>query len=119
MSSDGRVRVVVRSRRVPVDVVEFHQSLYSPSGIPMGIRTHRQVLYAYVLGEDHQRTIEEAAKLARSLCLGLEVIDSGKNGFFRRLLLSLGRSGANTPSIVVSPPPTSMTSDSSRVLGER
>ena len=118
MSSDGKVRVVVRSRKVPADVVEFHQAIFSPSGIQMGIRTNRQVLYTYVLDEDHRRTIEEASNLARSLCLDLEVIDSGKQGFFGRLLSSLGRSGANTVSIVVPPPSTSMTSEPSRVLSQ-
>lgn len=118
LSSDGRVRVVVKSRRVPADVIEFQQTMYSPSGIPMGTRTNRQVLYAYVLDEDHKRTIEEARELARRLCLDLEVVDSGKQGFFGRLLSSLGRSGASTPSVVVSPSSPAMTSGSSPALSK-
>ncbi len=116
MSSDGKVRVVVRSRRVLADVVEFHQTLYSPSGMPMGTRLNRQVLYTYVLDEDHQRTIKEASRLARSLCLDLEVVDSGKQGFLGRLLSSFGWRGGSSPSIVVSPPSAAMTPESSPVL---
>jgi len=112
MSEDGKVRVVVRSRKVPADVVEFHQTLYSPSGIPMGTRTNRQVLYRYVLDEDYQRTIEEASKLARRLCLDLEVIDSGKQGLLGRLLSSLGRRDASKPVVVVSPSVAPMGSES-------
>jgi len=112
MSEDGKVRVVVRSRKVPADVFEFHRTLYSPSGIPMGTKTSRQVLYRYVLDEDHQRTIEEASKLARSLCLDLEVVDSGRQNLLGRLLSSLGRKGASNPVVVVSPSTASMASDS-------
>jgi len=112
MSPDGKVRVVVRSRKVPADVVEFRQTMYSPSGIPMGTRTSRQVLYKYVLDDDHQRTIEEASRLARSLCLDLEVVDSAKQGFFGRLLLSLGGGGTNAPTVVVSPSSTAMAESS-------
>jgi hypothetical protein len=119
MSADGKVRVVVRSRKVPAQVVEFHQTLYSPLGLPMGTRTNRQVLYTYVLDEDYQRSIEEASKLARSLCLDLEVVDSGKQGFFGRILSSLGRRGASMSTIVVSPQSTLMTSHSSRLPDRR
>ena len=112
MSSDGKVRVVVRSRKVPDSVVAFNQTLYSPSGIPMGTRTNRQVLYRYVLDEDHQRTIEEAGKLARRLGLELEIVDSGKQGLVRRLVSSLGQKVASNSIVVVSPTVPSMTSDS-------
>jgi len=119
MSSDGKVRVVVRSRKVPDSVVVFNQTMYSPSGIPMGTRMNRQVLYRYVLDEDHERTIEEASKLARRLCLDLEVIDSGKQGLVGRLMSSLGRRSASNPTVVVSPPAAAIASDSSPVMTQR
>jgi len=87
--------------------------------MPMATWTSHKVLYDYVLEEDHLRAIEEARKLAGSLCLDLEVIDSGKQGFFTRLLSSLGRGGARNPTIEVSPPAMTMTSDSSSVLPQR
>jgi len=119
MSSDGKVRVVVRSRKVPADVVEFRQAMYSPSGFPMGTRRSRQVVYKYVLNEDHQRTIEEASELARRLCLDLEVVDSGRQGLLDRLLSSLGRRGTSNPTVVVSPSAASMNSDSAPALPPR
>jgi len=119
MNQDGKVRVVVRSRRAPARLFEQSQTMYTPSGIPMGRMSNRSVLYDYVLDEDHLRTIEEARKLARSLCLDLEVVDSGKQGLFGRLLSSFGRRGANPPSVVVSPPSAPMTSDSHPVLSQR
>ena len=119
MSSEGKVRVVVRSRKVPEGVVVFNQTLYSPSGIPMGTRVTRNVMYRYVLDEDHQRTIEEASKLASRLCLDLEVVDSGKQGLLARLLSSLGRRGGSNTTVVVSPPSAAVTPDSSPVMTQR
>ena len=78
----------------------------------MGTRTNRQLLYKYVLDDDHQRTIEEARRLARSLCLDLEVVDSAKQGFFGRLLLTLGGRGTSAPTVIVSPSATPMTGSS-------
>jgi hypothetical protein len=106
MSSDGKVRVVVKSRKVPARTVDLSETLYTPSGIPMGKRTNRLVLYDYVLDEDHQRTIQEAHKLARRLCLDLEVIDSARQGVFRRMLSAMGRRGSSSPNIEVSPSST-------------
>jgi hypothetical protein len=103
MSSEGKVRVVVRSRKVPTGFVELHEALYTPSGVRVGRMTTRRLLFDYVLDEDHQRTIQEAHKLARRLCLDLEVVDSSRIGFFGRLVLSLGRRGSASPSIEVSP----------------
>jgi hypothetical protein len=119
MSPDGKVRVVVRSRRVPARLVELRETAYSQWGIPIGTRTDRRVVYDYVLDEDHQRTIEEARKFARSLCLDLEIVDSGRLGFFGRLLLSLGRRGAGNPTVVVSPALKTMAPDASTVLTRR
>ena len=99
MSSDGKVRVVVKSRRVPSGMVQLRQTTYLFSGIPMTTRTDHRVLYDYILDENHQRAVEGARKLADSLSLGLEVVDSGRQGFFGRLLSSLGRGGAGNPTI--------------------
>jgi len=116
MSSNGKVRVLVKSRKVPTGVIQLHQTTYLFSGIPMKTtRMERRVLYDYVLGEDHQRAVEEARKLAGSLCLDLEVIDSRNQSLFGRLMSFLdGRNGQN-PSIEVSPPAVTITSGSSPV----
>jgi hypothetical protein len=117
--SGGKVRVVVRSRRVPSRVFKFYETMYSPWGIRTGTKTNRRILYDYVLDEDHQKTIEEAHKLACSLGLPLEIVDSGRQGFFGRLLSSLGRGGVGNPTVVVSPPTKTMPPDSSPVLTRR
>ena len=101
MSPDGKVRVVVRSKRVPSGTVTLSETMFTLSGVPMGTRTNQLVLYDYVLDEDHQRTIREAQELARRLCLELEVIDSAKQGLFSRLLSSLGRRGSANPTVEV------------------
>jgi len=119
MSPDGKVRVLVKSRRVPSGMVQLRQTTYLLSGIPMATKIDHKVLYDYVLDEEHQRAIEEARKLAGNLCLDLEVIDSGKQGFLDRLLSSLGRGGSVSPTIEVSPPAMAMDSDSSPVLSRR
>ncbi|HXW95468.1 MAG TPA: hypothetical protein VEJ19_07165 [Nitrososphaerales archaeon] len=119
MSLEGKVRVVVRSRKVPDSVFVFNQTLYSPSGVPIGTRVNRNVTYRYVLDEDHRRTIEEASKLARRLCLDLEVVDSGKQGILARLLWSIGRRGASNTTVVVSPPSAAVPNDPSSVLTQR
>jgi hypothetical protein len=116
MSADGRVRVLVKSRRVPSGMVHLHHTTYSLYGVPMVTRTDHRMLFDYVLGEDHQRAIEEARKLAGSLGLGLEVVDSGKQGFFGRLLSSFGRGGAENPTIEVVPTAMQMTSGTSPIL---
>lgn len=119
MSEDGKVRVVVRSRKVPADLVEFHQTLYSTSGISIGTRTNRQLVYRYVLDEDHQRTIEEASKLASRLCLDLEVVDTGRQSLLGRLLSSLGGRATSNPVVVVSPSAAAMAADSSQAVSRR
>jgi hypothetical protein len=116
MSSNGKVRVLVKSRKVPTGVIQLRQTTYLLSGIP-GIpmkttRTEHRVLYDYVLDEDHQRAIEEARKLAGSLCLDLEVIDSRNWSFLGRLLSFLDGRGGGNPSIVVTPPAMATASDS-------
>jgi len=103
MSTSGKVRVVVRSRRVPARTVDLSETMYTPYGLPMGKRTSRLLLFDYVLDEDHQRTIQEANELARRLCLDLEIVDSARQGVLGRLLSTLGRGGAN-PTIEVHSP---------------
>lgn len=119
MNSFGKVRVHVKSRKVPAGMVQLHQTTYLLSGIPITTRTVHKVLYDYVLGEDHQRAIEEARRLAGSLCLDLEVIDSGKQGFFSRMLSTLGRGGGEGPSIEVTPHALTAAADFSPVLPRR
>ena len=102
MSSSGKVRVVVRSRQVPVRTVDFTEPVYSASGVLLWTKKNTRVLYDTVLDEEHKRAIEEGHKLSHKLGLELEVVDASKGGIFRRLLSSLGI-GRPGPTLEVSP----------------
>jgi hypothetical protein len=113
MKSEGKVRVLVRSRKVPVGTIFHSQPVYSASGVLVGSKPSRFVLYGRSLDDDHRRTIEEAQKLASNLGLGLEVVDESRSGPLSRLLSRFARSGPWYPSIVVSPSPIMVPSDQS------
>jgi hypothetical protein len=99
----GTVQVVVRSRKVPVGTVMRTEPVYSTSGLLVGWKPRRLVLYGRSLDDGHRRTVEEAEKLACSLGLELEVVDRSGSGPFNRFLSWFGRSGPRHPSIVISP----------------
>jgi hypothetical protein len=102
MSPEGKVKVVVRSRRVPIRTADFSQPMFSPSGVFMGTRNNRLVVYGTSLDPDQKRAIQEGRGLSCRLDLDLEVVDRGKSGIFGRIL-SLGRPAPTRPTIVVSP----------------
>lgn len=111
MSSSGKVKVVVRSRRVPVRTVEFATHPIMPVGTystPVGnlsssvLRRERVVVYESVLDEDQRRAVDEGHRLACNLGLELEVIDESKRSIFKRLWSSFGRSSSGIPGVVVS-----------------
>jgi hypothetical protein len=111
LSGSGKVKVVVRSRRVPVRTVEFATHPILPVGTystPIGnmsnsgLRRERIVVYESVLDEDQRRAVDEGQRLACNLGLEMEVIDESKLGIFRRMWTSLGRNGSWKPEVVVS-----------------
>jgi hypothetical protein len=102
LSSSGKVRVVVRSREVPIRTVDFNEPVYSTSGALLWTRKSTLVLYDSVLDEEHKRAIEEGHKLSHKLGLELEVIDASKGGVIRKALSSLGI-GRPGPTLEVSP----------------
>ena len=110
MSSEGKVRVHVRSRQVPVATVVRTEPVYSPSGVFIGTKPGRMVLYGRSLDDDNRRTIEEAEKLACNLGLGLEVVDESRSGLLWRFLHRIGSNAQGYPSIVV---PTTLATASS------
>ena len=103
MKPEGKVQVVVRSRRVPVGVVCRAEPVYSTSGVLLGSRPSSLVLFGTTLDEEYRRAIDEGQKLSRNLGLDLEIVDSAKNGFLGRILSSLGLSGPGRPIVVVAP----------------
>jgi hypothetical protein len=105
MKSEGKIQVVVRSRRVPVGTVLRTEPVYSSSGVLVGFQPSTHVLFGTMLSENHQKTIEEAQKLANNLGLGLEVVDESRSGFVTRVLSRIGRSGLRYSSVRVPPSP--------------
>ena len=102
---EGKVQVVVRSRRVPTGTLDFCEPIYSGSttGLLVGARRNRLVLYGSILDEQDRRAIEEGNRISRNLGLQLEVVDASKQGILRRLLSSLGRNTPHGPTLVVAP----------------
>ena len=103
MKPEGKVQVVVRSRRVPIGIGYHTEPVYSTSGVLVGSRPTRFVLFGTMLDEEYRRAIDEGQRLSRNLGLDLEVVDSAKNGVFARILSSLGLSGPGRPMVVVAP----------------
>jgi len=103
MSLNSKVKVVVRSRKVPVRTVDFSLPSYSPSGVFIGLQTRRAVLYDTSLDATHRKAIEEGRRLSDTLGLQLEVVDASKSGLFARVLAMLGRNGLDHPAVVVAP----------------
>jgi hypothetical protein len=116
MKPEGKIQVLVRSRKVPVGTFLRTEPVYSTSGLLVGYTPITRVLYATSLDQAHRKTIEEAQKLASSLGLGLEVVDESRSGIFARLFSRLNRNGSRYPSVVVSPPMAKATSETSLPL---
>jgi hypothetical protein len=90
MKSEGKIQVVVRSRKTPIGTVLRTEPIYSTSGLLVGYRPSVSVLYRTSIDEDHRRTLAEAQKLASSLGIGLEVIDESRLGLLSGLLHGFG-----------------------------
>lgn len=88
MSRAGTIQVVVKSRRVPVGMVLHTHPVYTSSGVLVGSRSNRLVLYAQTLAEEDRKTVKEAQKLACNLGLGLNVVYE-KSGLLGGLLSRL------------------------------
>ena len=86
--SNGKIKAVVRSKRIPVGVSVFTM----PGPIAMGSRAAtsvRTVLYANVLDESQQKILDEARRIARASNLDLEVEDLGRQSALRRAMSRL------------------------------
>jgi hypothetical protein len=103
MMRDGKVRVIVRSRKVPSRTIDLTEPVYSTSGMLMGTRRNRLVVYEDVLDDAHKKAIEEGRRLSCDLGLELEVVDRSKAGLFRRLLTTMVGGGYAHVNVVVSP----------------
>jgi hypothetical protein len=112
MSDAGKVKVVVRSRKVPLRTVEFATHPIFPVGTystPVsspwnsGLRRERVVVYESVLDDEQRRAIDEGQRLARNLGLELEVVDESKFGLLKRVRSSLGGISPRSFGVTISP----------------
>jgi len=103
MSKEGKIRVFVRSHRVPARTIEISEPMYSSWGVRMGTMRSKKMLYEYVLNEEQEKAIEEGHRVSCSLGLDLEVVDVTRRGLLGRLLSLLGRNGSREPVLLVSP----------------
>lgn len=103
--SSGKVRVVIRTRRVPVGIAMATKPLFAPSGVLLGSTTSRVVLFESRLDDAHREAIEEGRRLSSRLGLDLEVVDASKSGPLKRLL-SLVRRGASAETAFLVAPRT-------------
>jgi hypothetical protein len=83
----GKLRVFVRSRKVPVGLTEFSMPTVTGSWI-LSQSPVRAVVYANVLDDAQESLVSEAQRLACSSGLDLEVVDLGKMGVLQRILWS-------------------------------
>lgn len=85
-SSQARLRVFVKSQRVPVGVAEFS------TAIPVGqwALSHspaRAMLYSRALDDEQTKLVEEARQLSSSSGVDLDVVDLGRVGALRRVFM--------------------------------
>ena len=101
MRPDGKVRVLVRSRNVPVRTVMFTRPIISISGLSVGTQTSTAVVFESSYDEHDRRAISEAKKLSCNLNLAFEIIDRSKLGPLRRIVSAIAGSPSRTPSLVL------------------
>ncbi len=110
MNTNGKVRVEVRSREVPVRTIELPKHIGTSSGYFFSYPGGHAVVYESVLDDSQQRAIDEAKRLSHELGLQLEIVDAAKSNPLRRTLSALISLGRSQPSLTL----TTSWSDSER-----
>ena len=91
-TTNGRLRLVVSSRKVLARVEDYDVSFRTSDG-QLHVSKKKAMIYDYVLDEAQARTLSESRELAIREGLTLEVIDlSQQSAVGRMLRLALGRS---------------------------
>ncbi|MDG7008454.1 MAG: hypothetical protein JRN06_09480 [Nitrososphaerota archaeon] len=103
MSPNGKVRVVVKTRRVVVGIAMVTNPMYAPSGVLLGYSTNRVALFGSRLDEAHAKAIKEGRTVSSRLGLDLEVVDTSNYGPFRRLFSLVRRGALPEPALLVAP----------------
>jgi hypothetical protein len=84
----GPVRLIVKSRRVPVALTEIEFPQRTSYGVVSTIKK-RSIVYDYVLDEGERRIVAEVRQAAENSGLPLEVVDVGKAGTLSRIVRRL------------------------------
>lgn len=103
MSPEGKVRVLVRSRRVPVRTVTISRPIVSVGGLIVGTQTTSAIVYDTSYDDQHSRAIRAAKKLSCNLDLDFEIVDRSKSNPIRRLISALAGGQSRSPSLTVEP----------------
>jgi hypothetical protein len=103
MNPDDKIQVVVRTCQVPVGTIMVAVPTYTTSGVFLGLRTNRAVLFDTMLDDSHQKAIKEGHRLSCKLGLEFEVVDASKLGILKRALLSAQRRTSPGPALLVAP----------------
>jgi len=117
MTAGDRVKIVVRSRKVPARVIEFQRPILLSSGLAVQ-STERRLVYESILDDSQREALEEARRLSRDLGLELEVVDTAKANSIWRTLSRFFSPRRSAPSLILTKSWPSHSSDvSSRNTG--
>jgi len=83
MSNAGKVRVVVRSRRVPTGTRVIESPIFTPHGL-FGTEPRRVILYESRLEPSDEEAIQEGRRLSGDLGVDLEVVDLSNSNPLKR-----------------------------------
>ena len=102
MSPEGRVRVLVRSRRVPARTITISRPIMS-AGLIVGTQTTTAVVYETSYDDNHSRAIQAAKKLSCNLDLDFEIVDRSRSNPLMRMISALVGRQTESPSLTVEP----------------
>ena len=101
MSPEGKVRVLVRSKGVPVRTFTTSRPIVSAGGLILGTETFTGVVYDTSYDDKNRRAIQAAKELSCNLDLEFEIVDRSKSNPMRRLIYALAGGQSGSPSLTV------------------
>ena len=105
MSTAGKVRVVGRSKRVPVETAVFGRRVVTAHGVFGAVPRH-VILYNSRFDRRDEEAIQEGRRLSSDLGLDLEVVDLSRTSRFKRLALAF--LGDGSPTTIIHAPSLGM-----------
>jgi hypothetical protein len=90
-TSNGKLQIVVRSKKVLVRIERFDVPVMTQDGRVSFINRGTLKVYDYLFDEAQERALRETRELANKEGLALEVTDLTRRSLFRRVVGSLRR----------------------------